>query len=46
LVYGAQIEIDSKEEVPVMYMVYATNGRIVDSTFLGSDWIRAHTEVS
>jgi hypothetical protein len=42
LVYGLEMQIDSNEEVLVMYMVDATTGRIVDSTFLRSGWIRSH----
>lgn len=41
LIYGAEIQIDSDEAL-VMYMIDATNGKIVDSTFLRSDWIRSH----
>ncbi|HKU49716.1 MAG TPA: hypothetical protein VJP79_07180 [Nitrososphaera sp.] len=43
LVYGVELQIDSQEAL-AMYMIDATNGRIVDSTFLRSDWIHAHTD--
>lgn len=41
LVYGVKVQIDSQEAL-AMYMIDATDGKIVDSTFLRSDWIRAH----
>jgi len=42
LVYGVEVKIESEEGLS-MYMVDATNGRIVDSTFLRSEWIRSHS---
>ena len=45
LVYAFELQIESEEPL-AMYMVDATDGRIVDSTFLRNDWIRAHTEES
>jgi hypothetical protein len=43
LVYGVELKVDSNERTLVMYMVDATNGKIVDSTFLRHEWIRAHS---
>jgi hypothetical protein len=42
LVYGVEVTIDSDEAL-AMYMIDATSGKIVDSTFLRHEWIRAHT---
>ena len=43
LVYGVEVTIDS-DEASAFYMIDAINGKIVDSTFLRNDWIRAHAD--
>jgi hypothetical protein len=45
LVYAVELQVESQHPL-AMYMVDATNGRIVDSSFLRSDWISANTELS
>lgn len=41
LVYGVEVKIDSDEGL-AMYMLDATTGKIVDSTYMRHEWIRAH----
>lgn len=42
LVYGVEVLIESDEAL-AMYIIDASNGEIVDSTFLRREWVRAHS---
>ena len=43
LVYGVEVRVDTGSGL-AMYMVDATTGTIVDSTFLRGEWIRAQSD--